>query len=63
MVHPDDLNKSQTEEILNDFVTILAFHEGVSLKEEHEMPADDPRMVRWRETAQSLWEALKEAIG
>jgi hypothetical protein len=63
MVHPDDLNESQIQEILNDFVTILAFHEGVSLQEEHEMSADDSRIVRWKETAQSLWKAVKETIG
>ncbi|MBD2492488.1 hypothetical protein [Aulosira sp. FACHB-615] len=62
MIHPDQLTEPQVREILNDFVTILAFYEGVSLKEEHEMSADDPKMVRWRETAESLWNAVKDAI-
>ncbi|ALF52232.1 hypothetical protein ACX27_04195 [Nostoc piscinale CENA21] len=62
MIHPDELTETQIKEILNDFVTILAFHEGYSLKEEHEMPADDPRMVGWKQTAESLWDAVKGAI-
>lgn len=62
MIHPDKLTQSQREEIIKYFVTILAFHEGYSIEQELALAKDDPRVVRWNNTAISLLVAVMEAI-
>lgn len=62
MINLEKLTESQRNEIIQDFITILASHEGFTLEEELKLNPDHPNIIRWQKTAQSLFDALTEAI-
>ncbi|MBD2437382.1 hypothetical protein [Nostoc sp. FACHB-110] len=62
MIHPDKLTTTQREEIIKDIVTILAHYDGYTLGQELELSPDDPNVVKWKQTAQSIFDAVVEVI-
>ena len=62
MINSDKLTEAQRSGIIQNFITILASHEGFMLEEELEQKPDDPNVMRLKNTAQSLLDAVIEAI-